>query len=430
MPDPEVPSANNPIPRDNGRRVADALGVSPTPLYQPIVSLPEGAVVGFEALARWPTLGYPDPQRVFNLARTEPAALAKLDERCITSALDTFLEPGGASDALLFINTFPSCEFPSEAVDARAKLLSAHRLHLVFELIENHLLVHPRTLMSKVDAIRERGWAIALDDVGVNTTALPLLDIVRPEIVKLNVSLVQSVPHNYESRVMAAVLTYRERTNAIILAEGVETTKHYKQALAWGATLGQGYRFARPGPPATMRLSSSREVRFPTSAPLGAVQITNSPFDMLIAAGAEPRRMLMSTFEALARHLRVIATLPENPSIVIVVLPDDDRFRLVETALRRLEKAAATIPFIAVFGHNLPQSVAAPNVHPVPIGLSDPLSRELLVLTLGPHAAAAVASRGPDGRRLIDSDSRLPCVITYDRQHVTTIASHLLARIP
>jgi hypothetical protein len=48
----------------------------------------------------------------------------------------------------------------------------------------------------------------------------------------------------------------------------------------------------------------------------------------------------------------------------------------------------------------------------------------MLFLALGPHAAAAIAIRG------FDLDSRLDYVVTYDRQHVTRIASHLLARIP
>ena len=62
-------------------------------------------------------------------------------------------------------------------------------------------------------------------------------------------------------------------------------------------------------------------------------------------------------------------------------------------------------------------------IRTIAIAPPDPLSKEMLFLALGPHAAAAIAIRG------FDLDS-LDYVVTYDRQHVTRIASHLLARIP
>jgi EAL domain-containing protein (putative c-di-GMP-specific phosphodiesterase class I) len=429
MSDSPGPTAHNSVGGSRDHRFVDALGVRPTPFYQPIVSVPDGAMVGYEAFARWPNLNYPDPNLVFDFASRQSAALAELDERCISASLDTVLQSDFGSGALLFINTHPSCDFPGDAVDARAEQLTARRLRLVFELTEDHLLVHPRMLMKKVDAIRQRGWAIAFDNFGVNSAALPLLDVIRPGIVKLDVKLVRSAPRVHESQVMAAVLTYQERTNAVLLAEGIETAGHYKRALAWGATLGQGHRFGRPGPLAMMRSTPWRDFEFPIPPPVGAPLIDGSPFDTLIAAGAQPRRALMSTIQALARHVRVIATRPENPSMVFVVLPDDGLFRLVQTARRRLEKVAATVPFMAVYGPDLPPSVAASGVHTVRVAPSDPLSQDLLILALGPHAAAAVAVRRPERAELIDVDSRLTYLATYDRQHVTSIASHLLARM-
>src|ERR1700735_1868677 len=105
MPDSSVPGAPHHHSARDDRRTLDALDVAPTPFFQPIVSLPDGALVGFEALMRWPTLGNPDPDLVFECASEEPALLGALDERCITSALDTVLQPGFGTGALLFINT-------------------------------------------------------------------------------------------------------------------------------------------------------------------------------------------------------------------------------------------------------------------------------------------------------------------------------------
>src|ERR1700753_2230773 len=135
MPGPNVPSHSNKFSPQDERRMRDALELSPIPVFQPIVSLPAGAVVEFEALARWPTLGDPDPQLVFDLASETSSVLAQLDERCIAAALDSSLPLDPASDALLFVTTLPSCDFPSEAVDARAEQLRTNGLRLVFELL-------------------------------------------------------------------------------------------------------------------------------------------------------------------------------------------------------------------------------------------------------------------------------------------------------
>jgi EAL domain-containing protein (putative c-di-GMP-specific phosphodiesterase class I) len=411
------------------RAVADAVDASPTPYYQPIVSLPGGAVIGYEALARWPALGYPDPQLVFDLASNDIAVQEALDQRCITNAIDTFLASTTTTDALLFINTFPCCEFPCDAVDFRTEQLSKRRIQLVFELIEKHLLDSPRTLMKKVDAIRRRGWAIAFDDVGVSSAALPLLDVVEPEIVKLNVNLVRKAPRKYESQVMSAVLTYQQRKNAVIIAEGIESSSHYRRALAWGAMLGQGYRFGHPAPVTTIEPASTHDFAVPSAPRVERPHRLESPFDMLIAAGAQPHRALIATWRAHTRHVRIIASRPENPSILIVFLPDDDRFRLTPRSLQTLENIAAITPFAAVVGPNLPPSLAASGIYTVEIPASDPLSKEMFILALGPHAAAAVAIQDSERAELDGSDSALTYVGTYDRDHVAAIAGHILACI-
>lgn len=424
MPDSSIPGAPHHHSARDDRRILDALELSPTPFFQPIVSLPDGALVGFEALTRWPALGNPDPDLVFDSAFENPALLAALDERCITRALDTCLQPGFGAGTLLFVNTHPACDLPGEAIDARAEQLAARRLCLVFELTERHLLASPRTLMPKVDAIRRRGWAIAFDDVGVNSAALPLLDVLRPEIIKLDMNLVRSVQREYTAQVMPAVLTCRERTNAIILAEGLETTAQHTRALGWGATLGQGHLFGQPGPLTTKRMVRWGDLEVPATPCAEGPPAQDSPFDILIAAGAQSRQALMPAIEALARHVRVICTLHENPSIALAVLPDDDRVRFTETGLQGLARAAPAVSFIAMFGPNLPPGLAEFGIRTITVAPPDPLSNEMLFLALGPHAAAAVAIRG------FDLDSQLDYVVTYERQLVTTIASHLLARIP
>jgi EAL domain-containing protein (putative c-di-GMP-specific phosphodiesterase class I) len=75
---------------------------------------------------------------------------------------------------------------------------------------------------------------------------LALLDVVYPDVVKLDLHLVQSQPGDDQARILSAVLAHRERTGAVLLAEGIESDEHQEQALAMDATLGAGLQVRTP----------------------------------------------------------------------------------------------------------------------------------------------------------------------------------------
>nr|WP_325493939.1 hypothetical protein [Mycobacterium sp.] len=110
-----------------------------------------------------------------------------------------------------------------------------------------------------------------------------------------------------------------------------------------------------------------------------------------------------------------------------MVVPDDDLFRVTHTALLRLRKAATAIPFVAIYGHGLPEELGAIGIHTVSVAPSDPLANELLVLALSPHAAAVIAVQGFERKPLTDDRPELRYVVSYDRELITTIVCDLLA---
>lgn len=222
-----------------------AAGQGVEPHFQRVVSLPDETVVGYEALARWPGLRDVGPLDVFARARVN-GTLDALDHHCVGSAAQAAMRGGATSGMLLLINVEPT----TAALDpgAAAKVTAAaEECHLVFELTERELLTNPSALLRKVAALRAAGYSIALDDIGVHSDSLALLDLVAPDILKLDMQLVQNQPNRLQARTIAAVIAHHERTGATILAEGIETDEHLEQALAYGATLGQGYRFGHPG---------------------------------------------------------------------------------------------------------------------------------------------------------------------------------------
>ncbi len=128
---------------------------------------------------------------------------------------------------LLLINCEPTtahADLASDTVLAEA----ADNFRLAFELTERGLLQNPRALIRKVAALRSLGVTIALDDIGAHRDSLALFDIIAPDILKLDMGLIQRQPDALLARTVAAVIAHQERTGSLILAEGIETDDHHR----------------------------------------------------------------------------------------------------------------------------------------------------------------------------------------------------------
>jgi EAL domain-containing protein (putative c-di-GMP-specific phosphodiesterase class I) len=75
-----------------------------------------------------------------------------------------------------------------------------------------------------------------------------LMPFIHPDVIKLDLRLIQARTTAEVARIINAVLAQAERTGAMILAEGIETPRHEQIARAMGATVGQGWLYGRPGP--------------------------------------------------------------------------------------------------------------------------------------------------------------------------------------
>lgn len=288
-------------------------GIGLAPAFQPIVTLADGAVIGFEALARWPDAPGLSPQVVFDRAEVT-GGVESLDRLCIEAAITGALEHRLGCEALLCINCEPMTSDVRRAGSDVVERGHAE-LQVMFEVTERSLLAHPHALLGKVAALRSDGFAVALDDVGAQPESMALLDVISPDVVKLDLALVQSQPSREQARTLSAVLAHHERTGAVILAEGIETDEHLEQALALGAELGQGFLFGRPGrldqAPRTGRWSLP-----PGSRPDPAV---GSPFD-LVGDRLHVRTGREQTLTAFSRHIEAHARQAADPPILLTAL--------------------------------------------------------------------------------------------------------------
>jgi EAL domain-containing protein (putative c-di-GMP-specific phosphodiesterase class I) len=386
------------------------------PAFQPIVDLASMSTVAVEALARWPQLDV-TPDVAFQQAK-ELGRLAELDEACRNAAVDDALEHGLPERFALFLNLEPSTISAESArrLIARTK----GRLTVVAEITERALTTRPAELLKAVRELRGADFAIALDDVGAVPESLALLPFISPSVVKLDISLIQRWPEVEQASILTAVSAYAERTGARILAEGVETEEHLEQALALGATLGQGWYFARPG--LLGDFASPIDFLF---QPQPASAVPPSPF-----AGVDPSKTRVAKkglLLAISRHLENQGLSLETPPVVVSAFQEAERF--TPMTAQRYSRLAERCPLVAALGVGLDQEPAL-GVRGVELSLDDPVRGEWVVAIVGTHYLGALIAKdlGPDNSSS-DRERRFSFIVTHDRETVLGAARSLLERV-
>jgi EAL domain-containing protein (putative c-di-GMP-specific phosphodiesterase class I) len=401
---------------------AAARGQGLRTVFQPIVSLPDRSLIGYEALARWPDLptGH-DAPAVLRHARTR-GNINDLERCLIDDAAAAARTAGLPTGAVLSLNSEANAKYARmqpNSVLANA----ATRYQVMFELTERDLFAHPAGLLRKVEAMRCDGFAIALDDVGGRPHSCALLDVIRPDVIKLDLALIQRDPTVDQAHVLSAVLAHRERTHAVILAEGIETDEHLDHALALGADLGQGYLFGRPSlaPP----VAAFTRWQLPLAPPDWTYR-TRTPFD-LVADSVLLRTARKQTLVAFSRNIERLTAGTADHALVFTSV---QRGRFFTGATRHTyQNLAASCPLVAVFGRDLPADVTG-DLRLIELSHGDELADQWLVVALGGHAAAALIARERLDPVDADRDRRFDFVITHDRALITSAVRTLMARFP
>ena len=244
---------------------------------------------------------------------------------------------------------------------------ACERFQVAFELTERHLLSHPKALLEKVAAIRGDGIAIAIDDVGAHPDSLAVLDILDPDIVKLDMTMIQSSAQRDKANTLTGVLAHQERTGALIIAEGVETDEDLEQALAMGAGLAQGFRFGRGHPLG----SQQRATGLPP-----AVRVERSSGSAHAAAEDDRKPLRVARKHVVAGFVRQIVDQARHSidhPIVLAAVQRAQEFGSGEREL--LGEIAATSPLVVVLGQDVPADVGG-GVRGVELHPDDPLCLE------------------------------------------------------
>jgi len=218
-------------------------------VFQPVVDLTSGDVLGFEALARGPSdTPIEMPRPLFDLAARAGIA-SELDRVCRAVVLRTSGAVRGMGK--LFVNALPGSLEAGGAGGLLEQLreVALEPSDLVLEFSEREADTDPERFVEILGRLRRDGFSLALDDIGTGYASQTILERARPDYLKLDVSLVNEIEHNLiKQDLLDSLIRIASRIGAEVIGEGVETEAAANTLRGAGARYGQGYLFAAPGP--------------------------------------------------------------------------------------------------------------------------------------------------------------------------------------
>jgi len=221
------------------------------PFYQPIVSLVDGRVAGYEALLRWnhPERGLLLPQD-FLLIAEETGCAEAIDWQIFEQACAQATQLVGTKGTIS-INV-SGLHFRYADFDARLlALLERHRVppsSIRIEVIERTLLDNPTQVKQMLQNLRHQGVGIALDDFGTGYSSLSYLHQYPFDTLKIDRSFVTELGDERKDQgtaVIRAIQVLADSLGMQVIAEGIEEVAQRQALLDVGCRYGQGFLFAQ-----------------------------------------------------------------------------------------------------------------------------------------------------------------------------------------
>ncbi len=220
-----------------------------TTLYQPIFSLKNGEVLGYEALSRGPenTPLY-SPLKLIEVAH-ESGKIWELEMLFRQKALERVKKL--EKDKLLFINVDPdimkSAEFRSGLTKEFLSQNDLSENAIVFEITERTSINDYESFQKILQNYRKQGYQIAIDDVGAGYSGLKTINEIRPHFIKIDMDLIRNIDKDaFKQSLIKAFVDTSVTTNIKVIAEGIETKEELKTLILLGVHAGQGFYLKQP----------------------------------------------------------------------------------------------------------------------------------------------------------------------------------------
>jgi EAL domain-containing protein (putative c-di-GMP-specific phosphodiesterase class I)/GGDEF domain-containing protein len=211
--------------------------------------------MGWEALTRGPHDSYfHRPDNIFSFAE-ETGLLFDLEKACQEIALMNIGDMG--PDQKIFLNVHPKTVLnrkldSGELYDIVCRQGLKTR-NVVQEITERKNIQDFKLLNEILQDFRKKGFLIAVDDVGSGFSGLQSIAEIRPDFIKIDMSLVRNIHNDPTKRaLMETFVIFADKINCEIIAEGIEEENELKVLIKIGVHYGQGYLIGRPAYPKPM----------------------------------------------------------------------------------------------------------------------------------------------------------------------------------
>ncbi len=216
-------------------------------VFQPIISLRDGEILGHEALSRITCKTAIDSVETLFVLAGKYNCLWELEQLCRTKAFEAaFLFMIPPYSKKLFINVNPNVLYDEAFRKGLTKeYLNQYQIspiNIIFEITERNIIRDITGFLAAVDHYKNQNYQIAIDDAGAGYSGLNLISDIKPNYIKLDMKLIR---HVHSDRLKAALVRgmveLSKISNINIIAEGIETADELETLINLGVRYGQGY---------------------------------------------------------------------------------------------------------------------------------------------------------------------------------------------
>lgn len=217
--------------------------------YQPIMRMDDRSVMAVEALSRGARgTGLEAANLLFGGAERHGLTI-ELDRLCRSRALLCSLRV--PTNARIFVNTLPATirdpQFRDKALIDFLETANVAPNRIVIEITEKLVIENYGVFLETMAYFSELGMRFAVDDVGSGYSGLEAISRIKPDYLKIDMSLVRNVHESAVNREMVkAIIALGKGIGSEVIAEGIEVEAEFEVLRKMGADYGQGYLLARP----------------------------------------------------------------------------------------------------------------------------------------------------------------------------------------
>jgi len=214
------------------------------PVYQPIVSLTDGEIFGYEALSRISEKELEmDIELLFKTADKTNRAW-ELESLCRTKALKNSMHIQNGKK--IFLNVNPNIMHDEKFRDGFTKTrLNEYGLdfhNIIFEITERVTINDNEAFLGSIKHYKDQNYGIAIDDVGSGYSGLNTIANIRPNIMKLDKHLIRNIEKDDIKQFLCkSLVEFGKSAGILLVAEGIETEEELKTLIKLNIDLGQGY---------------------------------------------------------------------------------------------------------------------------------------------------------------------------------------------